>query len=55
MNTRTNQYVVLASPDLRQDALTIVNMYKLRFQIEFIFRDAKQGRGKGNAKKGDED
>jgi hypothetical protein len=45
VNTNTKKYVVLASTDLRQDALSIVNMYKLRFQIEFIFRDAKQFTG----------
>jgi hypothetical protein len=45
VNTRTQKYIVLASTDLSQDALTIVNMYKLRFQIEFIFRDAKQFTG----------
>jgi hypothetical protein len=45
LNTKTQKYVVLASTDLTQDALTIVNLYKLRFQIEFIFRDAKQFTG----------
>ena len=45
VNTRTCTYVVLASTDLRQDALAIVTMYKLRFQIELIFRDAKQFTG----------
>jgi hypothetical protein len=45
VNTNTQKYVVLASTDLTQDALTIVDMYKLRFQIEFIFRDAKQFTG----------
>jgi len=45
VNTNTQKYVVLASTDLTQDALTIVNFYKLRFQIEFIFRDAKQFTG----------
>ena len=45
VNTRTNKYVVLASTDITQDALTIVDLYKLRFQIEFLFRDAKQFTG----------
>jgi hypothetical protein len=45
LNTKTQKYVVLASTDLTQDAITIVNLYKLRFQIEFIFRDAKQFTG----------
>ncbi|MCP4399155.1 MAG: transposase [bacterium] len=45
VNTTTQKSVVLASTDLTQDALTIVNLYKLRFQIEFIFRDAKQFAG----------
>jgi hypothetical protein len=45
VNTNTQKYVGLASTDLTQDAITIVNLYKLRFQIEFIFRDAKQFAG----------
>lgn len=45
VNTKTQKYVVLSSTDLTQGALTIVNLYKLRFQIEFIFRDAKQFTG----------
>ncbi|HLO87917.1 MAG TPA: transposase [Nostocaceae cyanobacterium] len=35
-------YVVLFSTDLTLDALSIYRFYKARFQIEFIFRDAKQ-------------
>ena len=42
LNTRTNQYILLASTDVYQDARQIVQYYQLRFQIEFLFRDAKQ-------------
>ena len=34
--------VVLFSSDLSLDALTLIDDYALRFQIEFTFRDAKQ-------------
>ena len=42
---KPEQYVVLASTDLQLDARTIVHYYNLRFQIELIFRDAKQHTG----------
>ncbi len=42
---KPEQYVVLASTDLELDAATIVKYYSLRFQIEMIFRDAKQHTG----------
>ena len=35
-------HVVLFSSDLRLDAVTLIDYYALRFQIEFTFRDAKQ-------------
>ena len=35
-------HVVLFSSDLSLDALTLIDYYALRFQIEFTFRDAKQ-------------
>ena len=34
--------MVLFSSDLSLDALTLIDYYALRFQIEFTFRDAKQ-------------
>ena len=43
--TKPEQYLVLASTDLELDARTIVRYYSLRFQIEMIFRDAKQHTG----------
>ncbi len=55
VNMNTQKYVVLASTDLTQDALTIVNLYKLRFQIEFIFRDAKQCAGLTHCQSRDKD
>jgi hypothetical protein len=44
-NTKTNQYILLASTDLAQNPLEILSFYQLRFQIEFLFRDAKQFTG----------
>lgn len=38
-------YVVLFSTDLELDGLTIFLYYKSRYQIEFLFRDAKQFTG----------
>ncbi len=38
-------YAVLFSTDINQSANEIYRFYKLRFQIEFIFRDAKQFTG----------
>ncbi len=42
LNKRTNTYVLLASTDIYQNARQIVEFYQMRFQIEFLFRDAKQ-------------
>jgi Transposase DDE domain len=44
-NTKTKQYALLASTDLKQSAQQILSYYQLRFQIEFLFRDAKQFTG----------
>lgn len=41
----TGQYVVLFSTDLSLPAKSIFTYYKTRFQIEFLFRDAKQYTG----------
>jgi len=43
-NTKTNKiaYMVLFSSDLNLDYIKIKDYYSLRFQIEFVFRDAKQ-------------
>ena len=45
LDTRTNKYVLLASTDLTQSATEIAYYYHLRFQIEILFRDAKQFTG----------
>ena len=45
INTRNGKYVLLASTGLRQSALEVVQSCSLRFQIEFLFRDAKQFTG----------
>jgi hypothetical protein len=39
------QYALLFSTDLQLSGHDIVRYYKARFQIEFLFRDAKQGTG----------
>ena len=45
INTKNGKYVLLASTDSKLTALEIVHFYSLRFQIEFLFRDAKQFTG----------
>lgn len=45
LDTRTNKYVLLSSTDLTQSATEIAYYYHLRFQIEILFRDAKQFTG----------
>ena len=39
------RYIVLASTDVELDAQTLVTYYQARFQMEFLFRDAKQFTG----------
>ena len=41
----TGRYVILASTDLEIDPRELVRLYRLRFQIEFLFRDSKQHTG----------
>ncbi|MEM6299469.1 MAG: transposase, partial [Bacteroidota bacterium] len=36
------KYAILMSSDLELDAFTLIQYYRLRFQIEFSFREAKQ-------------
>ena len=45
VDTKHNRKAVLFSTDRHLDALTIYRYYKARFQIEFLFRDAKQFAG----------
>lgn len=45
LNERDDSYAVLCSTDLRQPAEEIVAFYRLRYQIEFVIRDAKQQTG----------
>ena len=45
VNRRNNKYVILASTDVAQSAQEVVSYYRLRFQVEFLFRDAKQFAG----------
>lgn len=45
VDTKHNRRAVLFSTDVDVDALTIYRYYKARFQIEFLFRDAKQFTG----------
>ena len=43
----TERYMVLCSTDTSQPAEQIVRYYRLRYQIEFVIRDAKQHTGLG--------
>jgi len=45
VDTTRNRRAVLFSTDVDLDALTLYRYYKARFQIEFLFRDAKQFTG----------
>jgi hypothetical protein len=45
VDTKHNRRAMLFSTDVTLDALTIYRYYKARFQIEFLFRDAKQFTG----------
>jgi hypothetical protein len=45
VNTRTKRQALLFSTDIALDALTLYRYYRARFQIEFLFRDAKQFTG----------
>lgn len=54
LNTKTNKYVLLLSTDVELDARLITKYYQLRFQIEFIFRDAKQFMGLNDCQARDE-
>lgn len=44
-NTRSRKYILLACTDNQLEVCKIVHYYQLRFQIEFLFRDAKQFAG----------
>lgn len=44
-NTRTRKYILLACTDTDLSARLVLTWYQLRFQIEFLFRDAKQFTG----------
>jgi hypothetical protein len=54
LNTNTNKYVLLASTNTELNARLITKYYQLRFQIEFIFRDAKQFMGLNDCQARDE-
>jgi Transposase DDE domain len=54
LDTKTNKYVVLASSDINLDARLLVKYYQMRFNIEYIFRDAKQFMGLNNCQARDE-
>lgn len=42
---KKSRFVILFSTDVEQDAKDVYRLYQLRFQIEFIFRNAKQFTG----------
>lgn len=54
-NTQSQKYILLACTDTELDAQTIVHYYQLRFQIEFLFRDAKQFAGLNHCQARDPD
>jgi len=41
-NLKNYKHILLACTDLQLEAFTIIEYYRLRFKIEFLFRDAKQ-------------
>ena len=45
INTEQNRYALLFSTDIDLEPLKLYRYYKGRFQIEFVFRDAKQFTG----------
>ena len=45
IHKKKNKYILIASTNLFQSAFDIYTFYGLRFQIEFLFRDAKQFTG----------
>lgn len=45
LDSRSGKYVLLASTDLQQQPAQVAYYYHLRFQIELLFRDAKQFTG----------
>jgi len=47
-DTTKPTYILLFSTDLTLSGFQIIKLYKLRFQIEFLFRDAKQFTGLTN-------
>ena len=55
LNTKSNKYILLASSDINQNACEILTFYQLRFQIEFLFRDAKQFTGLNHCQARDEE
>jgi putative transposase len=42
LKTQARAHVILFSSDLTLPYATLIDYYSLRFQIEFVFRDAKQ-------------
>jgi len=54
VNERTGGHVVLCSTDVSQPPDEIVSYYRLRFQLEFVIRDAKQHTGLSECQARDE-
>lgn len=53
-NERDGSYLVLCSTDMTQPAEQIVSYYRLRYQLEFVIRDAKQHLGLAHCQARDE-
>jgi len=54
-NTQNKRYVLLACSDQNLDPKSILKYYQLRFQVEFLFRDAKQFAGLTHCQARDKD
>ena len=48
LDNKTRKYILLFSTDLNIEPEKIIDYYSARFQIEFLFRDAKQHMGFGH-------
>jgi hypothetical protein len=55
MNRADKSYVIFCSTDITLNGYEIWKMYKSRFQIEFLFRDAKQFTGLNNCQARDKE
>ena len=55
VSERDGSYVILCSTDINQSADEVVQYYRLRYQLEFVIRDAKQFVGLSHCQARDQD